>query len=177
MPGGPLPIPSSTVSAVAAGTPTLEGWVGKTLDDFCGQYGSAGDAFNHCAHFVSHVLKLHIPGAALCSNVDGTKYKYEDRRAGFCIRVNEVFNSLANRDFFEAKSATGTFLMVATIADNITSKKPLLIGTMSKKHIGFAENGMVYHFSNLRDVVVKQSFAEFGDHYSKKTVLLRADMP
>lgn len=174
----PSPIPSGVVAGVSAGMSALEALVGKGLDDFCGRFGKVGDGHNHCAHFVSHVLQLKIPGAALCSNVDGSTYAYKDRAQGFCIRVNEVFNSCRNRDVFNpAKPGTGTFLMVATVAANIEKKSPLLIGSMKTKHIGFAANGLVYHFSNKQDVVVKQSFAEFAQHYGGKTILLRADMP
>ena len=175
-PDAPSPIPSTVVAGAAINAASLDALVGKELDEICGKYGSKGDAFNHCAHFVSHVLQLRIPGAVLCSNAEASKWTYEERRNGFCIRVNEVFNSCKNRALF-LESEPGSFLMVATTMGNITSKKPLTIGTSPVKHIGFAVNGYVYHYSNLQDKVVKVTFAEFSTHYGNETVLMRADLP
>lgn len=176
MPGA-APIPATTLGAVAINSATLKGLVGKGLADFCGLFGDIGDDHNHCAHFVSHVLQFKVPGAALCSNVGGTSYKYEDRAKGFCVRVNEVFNALKKRAMFSEKETSGNYIVVATIADNITDKNEVTIGRMTRKHIGFACDGMIYHFSNTQDKVVEQSFAQFSSHYGKKTILLRADLP
>jgi hypothetical protein len=174
-PDAPSPIPS-VVGGASVNAATLDGLVGKELDDICGMYGSKGDTFNHCAHFVSHVLQLRIPGAVLCSNAEKSKWTYEQRREGFCIRVNEVFNSCKNRAMF-LETEPGSFLMVATTAGNITSRNPLTIGSSPVKHIGFAVDGNVYHYSNSQDKVVKVTFAEFATHYGRKTVLMRADLP
>ena len=174
-PDAPSPIPS-VVGGAVVNAAMLDGLVGKELDAICGKYGSKGDTFNHCAHFVSHVLQLRIPGAVLCSNAEESKWTYAQRREGFCIRVNEVFNSLKNRAIY-VEAEPGSFLMVATTKGNITSKKPLTIGTSSVKHIGFASDGNVYHYSNLQDKVVKVLIAEFAKHYGGETILMRADLP
>jgi hypothetical protein len=44
-----------TIILNAAG---LDAFVGKWIGDIC-PLGYDDDAFNHCAHFVSHVLKLN----------------------------------------------------------------------------------------------------------------------
>jgi hypothetical protein len=179
---GPQPIPSATV----ANSLNLDSYLGKTVDDICGKYGGVGDTINHCAHFVSHVLKLRIPGAALCSNVgddddvvNPNKWKYAERHDGFCVRVNQVFNSCNNRMRYDFQTANGTFLIVATLEGNIEKGSPLTIGSSSKKHIGFLVGTQVYHYSNLaaNDKVIKQPTSEFKNHYGSNTILLRCDLP
>jgi hypothetical protein len=61
MPEGPQPIPTDNQSQLAAKSINLDGYPGQAGVDFCGKYGSE----NHGAHFVSHVLQLRSPGAAL----------------------------------------------------------------------------------------------------------------
>ena len=178
MPEGPQPIPTDNQSQVAAKSINLDGYLGKTVVDFCGKYGSKGDSENHCAHFVSHVLQLRIPGAALCSNVGGSSYTYEERRTGFCVRVNQVFNSCANRARWDDKNLpSDVCFVVATLEANIESSNPLTIGSMSKKHIGFYSGGHVYNYSNTADAVRKTPLADFKRHYGANTILLKADLP
>jgi hypothetical protein len=178
MPDAPVPIPTQNQSVIAAKQFNLEGYLGKSVVDFCGKYGSAGDDQNHCAHFVSHVLDLRIPGAALCSNVADSQYAYEDRRKGFCIRVNQVFNSCKSRAYWDDKNLPSQVcFIVATVEANIESENPLTIGSMSRKHIGFYSGGWVYNYGNAKDKVRKTSLADFKSHYGKKTVLLKSDLP
>jgi hypothetical protein len=174
----PLPIPTDNQGAIAAKQLNLETYLGQSVKDFCGKYGDVGDSENHCAHFVSHVLQLRIPGAALCSNVAGSGYSYEERRKGFCIRVDQVFNSCKNRAYWNDKALPSQVcFMVATIESNVGSKDPLTIGAMSKKHIGFYRAGWVYNYGNKNDKVRKASVADFKLHYGGKTILLKADLP
>lgn len=173
----PQPIPATTLPAQSASTLNLEAYLGKTVVDICGKYGTVGDTFNHCAHFVSHVLGLRIPGAALCSNVGDSTYTYAERNLGYCIRVNQVFNSCKNRARWSDGDLDGSCLIIATIAANIESESPLTIGQMSKKHIGFHVCGQVYHYSNTQDKVIKQAVSIFRNHYGAQTVLLRCDFP
>lgn len=174
----PLAIPNESQGAVLAKQLNLEAYLGQSVKDFCGRYGDIDDSENHCAHFVSHVLQLRIPGAALCSNVGGSDYPYHERRNGFCIRVNQVFNSCKNRAIWTDDSAPQSVcFVVATIAGNIISQNPLTIGSMRKKHIGFYVAGWVYNYGNTNDKVRKSAINDFKRHYGAQTILLRADLP
>lgn len=178
MPDSPAPIPAQNQSVNAARTINLDTYLDKSVTDFCGKYGSVGDSENHCAHFVSHVLQLRIPGAALCSNVGGSSYSYEDRRKGYCIRVNQVFNSCSNRARWDdAALPADVCFVVATLEANVESEDPLTIGSMSKKHIGFYSGGWVYNYGNGADKVRRTSLADFKRHYGARTILLKADLP
>lgn len=163
---------------------SLEKQLDRTVKDWCGKYGTVGDGINHCAHFVSHLLQLRIPGAALCSNVGGSKYTYEERRAGYCVRVNQIFNSCSNTSRWDDKDLPKeACFIVATIESNIEKQdpkkknEPVKIGDNSRKHIGIYLGGTIFHYSNKKDKVIKQSVAEFSNHYGKSTVLLRASLP
>lgn len=174
----PQPIPTDNLSIIAAKSINLDGYLGQSVVDFCGKYGSVADSQNHCAHFVSHVLQLRIPGAALCSNVGGSSYSYEDRRKGFCVRVNQIFNSCSNRARWDDRHLpAGVCFVVATVESNIESENPLRIGEMRKKHIGFYSGGQVYNYGNTNDAVRKTPLADFKRHYGAKTVLLKSDLP
>ena len=178
MANSPAPIPSENLSVLAAKTINLDTYLGKSVESFCGKYGKVGDSQNHCAHFVSHVLKLRIPGAALCSNVGDSSYSYAERRMGFCVRVNQVFNSCKNRARWDDKKLpTEVCFIVATLESNVETKDPLTIGSMSRKHIGFYSGGWVYNYGNTADKVRKTSLADFKRHYGANTILLKADLP
>jgi hypothetical protein len=172
-----IPVPCETISTVSASQPNLEGHLGETVQTFCGKYGTVSDGISHCAHWVSHVLELRIPGAALCSNVGGGTYTYEQRREGYCVRVNEIFNSCTGRAYWDFDKTQCNCFIIATVKANVANTDPVTIGRMENKHIGFHLNGNVYHYSNRQDQVVKQTVAEFKNHYGKGTVLLRADLP
>lgn len=177
MPPLTVAIPSPTLAAVAASNAGLEAFLDKTIDDICPDYGSVGDALNHCAHFVGHAISLRYPGAALCSNVAGSTTPYADRANGVCIRVNEIFNRQSNRRYWDASIATGRYLIYATIPGNLSDGPPITMGSMSRKHIGFFVDGQVYHYSNTQDKVIKQTTAQFSNHYGATTKLLLSDMP
>jgi hypothetical protein len=174
----PTPLPAATLAANNSTQSNLDNALGTTVAQFCGKYGTVGDDVNHCAHFIGHLLSLRIPGAALCSNVGGSSYTYQERHNGYCVRVNEVFNSCTGRGRWEDTVPAGTpRFVVATVAGNILRESPLTIGTMSRKHIGIYLNGMVYHYSNTKDKVVKVTIGEFKHHYGRATILLKANLP
>ena len=176
------PIPAAKLSD-NLNSETLAAYLGKSVEDFCGKYGKVGDGMhhrNHCAHFVSHALSLRIPGAALCSNVAGTSYPYAERMLGYCIRVDQVFNSCENRSLTTAEAAmrADKCILVTTIGGNVEDKAAVKIGTNPRKHIGVLMNGRVYNYSNAKSKVVTLSVVEFSRIYgSKATVLLKADLP
>lgn len=175
----PAPIPSATLGSTAASVSSLDAYLGQSVVDFCGKYGSIGDSVNHCAHFVSHLLRMRIPGAALCSNVGGgSTWTFAERRQGYCVRVDQIFNSCRNRARWNDNSIPSVpFFVIATIEANVESADPLTIGSMERKHIGIYAGGMIYNYGNTQDKVRKVSVATFKNHYGAKTILLKADLP
>jgi hypothetical protein len=155
------------------GPGVLSSYVGKPVEDFCAKYNDHN--LNHCAHFVSHVLKLRLPHAALCSNV-GANIVYADRNKGYCIRVDQIFNSCGNRSYWDDKMQDDTCFVIATIKSVIDSEDPLTLNTGETKHIGILAGGKVYNYSNSHDQVAAKSIEDFKNHYGKNTILLRADL-
>ena len=128
----------------------LANFVGKLIKDICGKYDN-GSTGNNCAHFVGHALAYRLPGAALCSNCAGTLYTYAERTKGFCIRVDQIYNSLSNRGGWPQVSPTSQCIVVATIHSNLTDKDNHKIGDNPRKHIGIFYNGNVCNYSNTQD--------------------------
>jgi hypothetical protein len=154
----------------------LETYVGKNIHAICGKYGDAPGT-NNCAHFIGHVLGYRLPGAALCSNCEGTKYTYAERHAGFCIRVDQIYNSLRNRSMWPAVLPNTQCMVVAMLASNIKDKKSYTIGDQPDKHIGIFDHGLVYNYSNSQKHAVRVPIAKFKHHYGVHTILLKADLP
>ena len=73
----------------------LDAFVGEWIGDIC-PVGYDDDKFNHCAHFVSHVLKLNDAlnlGPTCATTTLGRKKKYRDKGVGASVRVNDLFNA------------------------------------------------------------------------------------
>lgn len=154
----------------------LEQYVGQSISQICSFYGTAPH-INNCAHFVSHALSYRIQGAALCSNVAGTTCDYKHRHEGFCIRVDQVFNSLSNRGNWPEKPPTGQKIAVAMLKSNFVDDANFLIGDQPKKHIGIFHQGLIYNFSNSNHIVKKSPVDHFKTLYGVGTILLIADLP
>jgi len=155
---------------------TLDTFVGKPIKDICGKYDNASEK-NNCAHFVGHALEFRLSGAALCSNVAGSLYGYADRARGFCIRVDQIYNSLSNRGLWPAVQPISPCIAVATIQSNLTDSGSCLIGDNPRKHIGVFTAGLIYNYSNTQKKVIKSSIAHFKHLYGQHTILLKADLP
>src|SRR5262245_45098978 len=70
-----------------------DSFAGKAIHDMCPvKFGAVGDAHNHCAHFVSHVLKLNntVGTGLTCAGM--THAGSKNPSAGGLIRVNDIYN-------------------------------------------------------------------------------------
>src|SRR5438270_568496 len=79
---------------VILNAPGLDAFVGKDIGEIC-PVGYDDDKFNHCAHFVSHVLKLNDAlgiGDTCATTTFDRKRQYKSKGVGACLRVNDVFN-------------------------------------------------------------------------------------
>jgi hypothetical protein len=166
-------LPNLQASRVAI-ISSLSRYLGQRIDQICPYYNDLH--FNHCAHFVSHALQIRIPHSALCTNV-GENADYSKRNEGFCVRVNQVFNSCSNRRMWSDQDQNDRCFVVATVADNVTSKKSVTIGDNPKKHVGVLISGKIINFSNQNKLVMNRTIDEFRTLYGPKTVLLASDPP
>ena len=150
----------------------LDPFLDKTVEDICPLgFGKIGDSHNHCAHFISHMLKLnsslHI--GYTCAGMVNLGSKHP--AAGACIRVNEVFNAC---DGLEAPDENGC-LVYYTLPDNI--HKDGTMGDMSQKHVGIYCGGMVWNYGNIHDKVRKNRVTDLKDLYGSTTIVRYTGFP
>jgi hypothetical protein len=134
----------------------LDSYVGKTIADICPNgYASAAD--NHCAHFVSHVLGYTF--GVTCQMMGG------GRTPGATLRVQEVFPKCPSVGAWSLRPASlQPCLVFITRASNVNLASKVM-ANVPRKHIGIFLNGFIWHYSNSRSQVVRQTPAQFAQHY------------
>lgn len=146
-------------------TADLDNYVGKSIEKICPLgFGKVGDAENHCAHFVSHVLKINDSfGFGLtCAGMTFEGKKKKD--AGACLRVNEIYNHVEDLETPNEKGC----LVYFTLSSNID--KSGLMGSQPKKHVGIYFQGFVYNYGNTKDAVRKNTLADLKALYGATTI-------
>ena len=153
-------------------TALLDSFVGKSIEDMCPlNFGKKGDAHNHCAHFVGHVLKLNhsvAPGLTCAGMVFGGN---KHPAAGALIRVNDIFNYCEDLD----EPASLGCLAYYTLKSNIG--KDGMMGDMKQKHVGICFNGSVYNYGNSHDKVRKDNVGDLDGLYGKDTIARYTVLP
>jgi len=134
--------------------PPLDAYLGLKIKRICHNelVTNPGAAhFNHCAHFVCHVMRWnHIPGALKCSL------------------------------WVAGAAVPDPCLIVATVAANVIAGPQPSIGTHDRKHLGLHYQGKIWHFSTSHDQVFADTPHYFrvrktGD-YGKTTVFYSSDL-
>ncbi len=149
----------------------LDDFVGKTIEDICPlHFGKIGDEHNHCAHFVSHVLKLN-PTLQLGATCGDMLWHKKDSPAAACMRVNDVYNACNDL----AKADETGCLAYYTLPGNID--KDGRMGQMSQKHIGIYFQGSVWNYGNKKDAVRKDAVDDLGALYGTKTITRFTEFP
>lgn len=129
---------------------TLAETVGKSIDAFCGnRFNGAGE--NHCAHFVSHVLQIDTGYNCRIHTGRGTP--------GASLRVHELFSACPRVAAWTGPVGE-THLMFVTDRANVDLGRHTM-RNVPRKHVGIFGDGHVYHYSNTRDLVVRETPAQF----------------
>lgn len=153
----------------------LDFYLGEPISRICPlHFGTVGDQHNHCAHFVGHALKLNhqanVGTTCAAMTYDGRR----QRDSGACIRVNELFNRCTQ---LEDADPHGCIVYITT-PGNLTGRGTRrVMGQHPRKHVGIYLDGEVWHYSNSRDRVVRQSIDEFSQHYSGNPVMAYTAFP
>jgi len=134
----------------------LDSYVGKTIAEICPNgYASAAD--NHCAHFVSHVLGYTF--GVTCQMMAG------GRGPAATLRVQEVFPRCPAVGAWSLRPGSlQPCLVFITRASNVNLASKVM-ANVPRKHIGIFFNGFIWHYSNARTQVVRQTPAQFSTHY------------
>ena len=130
--------------------PDLNLLLDKTISDCC-ENGFTGSNINHCAHFVCHVIGGDF--GYTCKKHTG------GRKPGANIRVQEVFAQCPRVGAWPYDGDDACLIFV-TRKENVDVSKKAMVNH-PRKHVGIWQDGRVYHYSNRRDIVVRQTFDEF----------------
>lgn len=134
----------------------LDALVGKSIGQICGN-GYASPLDNHCAHFVSHVLGYSF---GVTCRVMGT-----GRAPGASIRVQELFPKCQTVGVWALRPASfRTCLVFITKSTNVNLSTRVM-ANVPRKHVGIYTNGSIWHYSNAQHQVVRQTPAQFSQHY------------
>lgn len=137
-------------------TLNLEQYLGKNITAICGN-GYHNSGFNHCAHFVSHALGLDFE--MTCGKLTGGK------KPSANVRVQEIFPQCPKVGKWSDADTSITQLIFVTHASNVRLSDKFM-ENVPKKHIGIFHQGMVYHYSNSQDRVVKDTPAQFQTKFN-----------
>lgn len=138
----------------------LDSYLNRPITRICTLgFGSVGDAHNHCAHFVGHVLSLNADTNVGLTCASMTRAGRRNSAAGACIRVHEVFNHTEDLDAGDDKGC----LIYVTKASNFSQSASgwYVMGNIPRKHIGIYLGGVVWHYGNTKDKVKRQDLADF----------------
>ena len=133
--------------------------VGKHISHFCSFDLGKKNGENHCAHLVSHLLGYEF--GTTCKNQTWVEKQRPDK--GAAIRVNELFNRLADRGVWSKRPAhLCSCLIFVTNGSNVRpTGHQLEMQRSPSKHVGIFINGMVWHYSNGGDAVVADTEQAF----------------
>jgi len=100
-------------------------------------------------------------GSPKCRNMSGKG----DLSDAASIRVHEVFSKCKKVGEWSAKSASAKFCLAFVTSPSNINLKTKKMRNHPRKHIGIFHNGAIYHYSNSKNKVVKQSPAAYAKHY------------
>lgn len=133
------------------GLPDLESLLGKNVDALCGNRFHDPNA-NHAAHFVSHVLGLSF--GFNCRDYLGGK------QDGANLRVHEIFAQCPRVGWWEDADEQEDLLVFVIRRDAVDLARRKM-QNIPRKHVGIYSKGLIYHYNNSRDRLVKQTPADF----------------
>jgi hypothetical protein len=134
----------------------LDGYLDKSIGKICPN-GFASNADNHCAHFVGHVLGYRF--GVTCQIMS------HGQLPGVSIRVQEIFPKCPAVGAWSLRPASlsSCLVFITRVANvNLAGK---VMSNVPRKHIGIFFGGMIWHYSNSQHKVVKQTPAQFAQHY------------
>src|SRR3954463_6586719 len=132
--------------------PDLESLLGKNIGALCGNRFHDSNA-NHSAHFVAHVLGLDF--GFTCRDDS-----FEGKQQGANLRVHEIFSQCAQVGWWEDADEQEDLLVFVIRRDAVDLARRKM-QNIPRKHVGIYSKGLIYHYNNSRDRVVKQTPADF----------------
>lgn len=169
---GATPKPTPAPQPKTLGVLSLNSFLGKSMSEICPS-GYAKTSDNHCAHFVGHALDITV--GLTCHGMLSKKKRKGERAS---LRVHVIFDACPTVAEYDDSMATGRGLMFVSGKSNFVTKAgTTTLRNVPKKHIGVFLNGNIWHYSNSRNRVVKQTPSQFLKHYSGKTAIWLGSLP
>jgi|HubBroStandDraft_1064217.scaffolds.fasta_scaffold03954_2 hypothetical protein len=146
---------------------TLDAYLGKSIGQICGnRYTTPHES--HCAHFVCHALEIKI--GTLCGDM-----QWKTRHTAATLRVNELYNGLANRGPWDQRPSKSKTQIVFVIRKAYMTHN--IMQLVDQKHVGIYLNGAVYNYSNSHHRVVKDEsdqafYKKFDELYAGDDIAL-----
>jgi hypothetical protein len=143
----------------------LDSYVGMHIRDIClNQFDQ--NQFNHCAHFVGHVLR--VGHGKTCYRMVHSSRRIIDAAS---ILVSDLFAVTPNTRELTACPTTGQGLIFVSAPENFEQigSNVHRIKDVSRRHVGIYIGGTMWHYSNLQHKVVSQDTSSFLTHYSSQT--------
>ena len=134
----------------------LDSYLGKSIGAIC-QNGYVNDHDDHGAHFVSHVLGCKF----------GVTCQIAGKGSGpaATLRVPDLFpqcKSVGVWSLRPASISTCLVFMARASSVNIAGK---VMANAPRRHVGIYLNGFIWHYSNRRRQVIKETPSQFKLHY------------
>lgn len=140
--------------------PVLTKYLGKRIDQICQFSLAKKHTENHCAHFVSHVMK-YDGFAVTCKSFTSADKQLPGK--GAAIRVDDIFNVAPKVGPWEQRppGLVSCLIFVTNSGNMRRTGTRLEMKSHRNKHIGIFIDGTVWHYSNTADQVAKDSFVHF----------------
>lgn len=154
----------------------LQGFVGKTVEDFCKVFGKKGDSHNHCAHWVSHALGFRF--GKLCISMSWEYRRDFDK--GRTMVVSDLFNACTERGPWTNKPEDLSCCLIFGILEKGVSRRggTWTMDNIRQKHVGIYLSDECYNYHNRKDEGVRVDGVSFFQNvYGKGTVALYAKIP
>lgn len=136
----------------------MEGYVNKNISEICG-CAFHDNSLNHCAHFVCHATELKFGYTCFNQTSSGS----QDISAN--IRVHEVFAQCRRVGAWADKPTDLRIgFIFVTMASNVNVQSKTMVN-VQRKHIGIFIGQDVWQYKNRFRHVIKQTPAQFGQHY------------
>jgi hypothetical protein len=148
-------------------------FLGKNISKICPN-GYVNNADNHCAHFVAHALNLSF--GVTCRQLVSPK---NQKATGATVRVHEIFAQCPNvRELNETPARIEALVFISAPTNFVTKGSVTTLTNVPRKHIGILLDGVVWHYSNTKDKVVKVPVGDMLNHYPGQTnALWVGDLP
>ena len=134
----------------------LDAYLGKSIGEIC-RNGYSSVADNHCAHFVAHVLGYSF--GVTCRMMGN------GRGDAATLRVQELFPRCKAVGVWSLRPASLQSCLVFMTRSGNVNLSSKVMANVPRKHVGIFLKGFIWHYSNSRQQVVRQTPSQFSIHY------------